>query len=492
MVTRRGRYCPHTRHAIAGTVLIAVAGLSCERTATKAAAPPVLRIGSAQLSTTNPMIGVRQLAMNQSFETLVRAGEDGHIQPSLAESWREANDGRSVVVKLRPGVMFHDGTPLDGETVAGLLPELLRASDRQLFDDVERIAAVDRYSVEIAFKRRSRFLLESLEVAIRKKPLIGTGPFQMSDDGTELKANDAYYLGRPGIARITVANYPNVRSAWAEMLRDQLDMLYEVGGDALESLQGSNKVRTFTFVRHYQYVIALNARSRKLMPSAVRRALNEAIDRPAIIRDGLRGHGVAAASLMWPRHWAFSNDAPQFKYDPSLAASDLKGARNLTFTCLVRPEATDERLALAVRQQLSGVGVTMNVQQAPQDKILQAITKGDFDALLIGENTAPTMFRVYEAWHTQAALNIGHFGTANVDRALDAVRDAVDDDQYRAAIHSFQQASYDDPPAILLAWDQTTRAVSTRFTVASPEPGRDILSTLRLWKPNPDVHASRN
>jgi hypothetical protein len=48
----------------------------------------------------------------------------------------------------------------------------------------------------------------------------------------------------------------------------------------------------------------------------------------------------------------------------------------------------------------------------------------------------------------------------------------------------------EDPPAIFLAWSQRARAVSSRFVVPPIEAGRDILSTLRLWKPVADQRAS--
>jgi hypothetical protein len=48
----------------------------------------------------------------------------------------------------------------------------------------------------------------------------------------------------------------------------------------------------------------------------------------------------------------------------------------------------------------------------------------------------------------------------------------------------------DDPPAIFLAWSQQSRAVSTRFVVPTPEPGREILSNLRLWTPAADNQAA--
>ncbi len=66
---------------------------------------------------------------------------------------------------------------------------------------------------------------------------------------------------RPEIDRIEVQSFPSVRAAWAELLRDRLDVLYEVGLDALDSLETSTSVAVFTHTRHYQYIIALNSQA---------------------------------------------------------------------------------------------------------------------------------------------------------------------------------------------------------------------------------------
>jgi hypothetical protein len=51
----------------------------------------------------------------------------------------------------------------------------------------------------------------------------------------------------------------------------------------------------------------------------------------------------------------------------------------------------------------------------------------------------------------------------------------------------------DDPPAIFLAWSVRARAISNRFVVPPPEAGRDVIGTLRLWKPAAGVaQASQN
>src|SRR4029077_7253311 len=131
------------------------------------------------------------------------------------------------------------------------------------------------------FKQSSPFLIETMEVSIRKpgNPQVATGPFKLSDNATEFRGNPDYDLGPPTIDRVTVTGYPNVRAAWAEMLRDKLDMLWEVGPEALTSLERSSTISTFTYTRHYQYVLAMNAENPALRAPEVRRAMNAAIDR---------------------------------------------------------------------------------------------------------------------------------------------------------------------------------------------------------------------
>ena len=59
---------------------------------------------------------------------------------------------------------------------------------------------------------------------------------------TAFEANSGYYLGKPAIEHIDVTTYPTVRAAWAEMLRDRIDMLWEVGPDAVDSMTSSTSV----------------------------------------------------------------------------------------------------------------------------------------------------------------------------------------------------------------------------------------------------------
>jgi peptide/nickel transport system substrate-binding protein len=308
-----------------------------------------------------------------------------------------------------------------------------------------------------------------------------------------MRANDDYYLGKPTIGRIVVASYPSVRAAWAEKLSGQLDMLYEVGADALDSLEASSKIATFTFVRRYQYAVIMNNQSDVFRSKAFRQAVNYAIDRDAIVRDGLSGHGVASTSPVWPYHHAFKPSLAEGSYDLKRASQLISGEPKKSarhFTCLVRPDPTIERIALIVKRQLQQVGIEMTIEEVPVDQLITAFKSGRFEAFLNELISGPTLLRAYQIWHTGGYFN---YHSVPLDAVLDEIRYAPSDDAYAAAVSHLQQTAMDDPPAVFLAWNERARAVSKTFVTVPLEEGRDILQGVRQWKlATGATQASRN
>lgn len=431
--------------------------------------------------------------LNLSLEGLVRIGENGRAEPRLAQDSSVAADGLSIRIRLKDGVRFQDGSALTASTVAKVLDTSLRAFMGPVFDDIDRIAAVGPNVIEIHLRRASPLVQEALEVQIRKpdNPAVGTGPFSPvnAESLSELRAHRDYHLGAPTIDRIVLSNYPSVRAAWADMLRDKVDMLYEVSIDALDLMREAKNVSLYTFTRPYQYMVVLNVRSSKLRSVEVRRALNLAIDRVALVRDAFDGHASPSAGPIWPRHWTFREDFPKLAFNPSNAAALLSGINIepsanrsvlLRFTCLVPPDY--ERVALVVKRQLEAFGIVMELREASNDEAVRALSSPDFEAVILDAIEGPSIFRVYQLWHSGGSQNPGALGSPTTDRALDRIRHARSEDEYRAGVAAFQQIAIDDPPAIFLAWGERARAVSRRFHVQT-EQGRDVLTTLRLWRP---------
>src|SRR5262249_21216852 len=150
----------------------------------------------------------------------------------------------------------------------------------------------------------------------------------------------------------------------------------------------SNTVSVFSITKKYQYILVLNSRSPALRSRDVRRALNLAVDRAKLVRDGLHGHGVPSSSPMWPHYWPLPAPSERTAYDARKAAAILAAGRKgaagpaLRFTCLVVPDSVNERIALEVKRQLEAVGVEMIVQGASQDEIYKAEQSRSFDAVM--------------------------------------------------------------------------------------------------------------
>jgi peptide/nickel transport system substrate-binding protein len=451
-----------------------------------------LRVGVGGLSVQAADAGLRQVVANLSVEGLVNFNEDGRPRPFLAESWIASPDGLTLTFQLHKQAKFHDGSPVTAPVVIGILKEALPRAMGGAYEDVADVQALDDSRIQFRLRRPAPLLIEALETTIQKpgKGGASVGPFVPTSNPLELTANLDYYQGRPAIDKILFTPYPTVRAAWAELLRGDLDMLYEVNADSLDSLQSSSNMAVFSFVRHYQYMIIFGP-GPAFQSADLRRELNAVIDRDAVVRDGLNGHGVPSSGAVPPRHWALDSDAARFTFNPSIA-THLPN-RHFKFTCVVPADSVYERVALTVKRQLAAAGVDMQIKEITQDELAETANSSRFDAILVDAASGPSLFRSYRRWHSRGGSTTQTIDSPAIDAALDRVRHAASDEEYREGVRAFQQAIVDSPPAIFLAWGERARAVSRRFEVPRPEDGRDALATLRLWKPAADVKmASRN
>ncbi len=468
---------------IASAAIIALAICAAACSAPPAAAGParVLRIGFGLPSGDAGASGVRQAGRILSVEGLLSFSRAGRPQPWLADRWDVSDDGRSLTVQLKPGIQFHDGRAVDAATVRDALQAQLPSYMGSSFTDISAITATAPHSLTITMSRRSNFVLESLDAGLTSpdSPEAGTGPFRMADRGADdilaLEAFDRYRDGRPSISRVEFHAYRSERAAWADMLRGDVDMLYEVNAEALQSLEPSSHIAVYSHPRNYAYVLLMNVQREGLSDRRVRQQLNEAIDRRVLVDDALNGHGHPITSPIPPEHWAapLPDEASRFSYAPASLAQPR------ALTCIFADPSL-ERLAMAVQRQLRQIGVELNVERIPIDQLYARATAGQFDLLLADMIAGPTMGRQQWFFGSGAQFNWGLYSNPAVDGAFDVMRSAASDSEYQRGVGLYARAIVDDPPAIFLAWSERTRAVSTRYTVPA-DSGRDVLSTLRQW-----------
>jgi peptide/nickel transport system substrate-binding protein len=468
-----------------------------------------LRIGFPQSTgQEDPLRGIRQAASQLSTEGLVGNNREGRATPRLAASWSPSPDGRRWAFRLRANAKFHDGSPVDAASVKHSLDDsLANLSDRRLvpgLDDIVSIEASGRQELIVTLRNRSTFFLDDLSIPISKRgrdsKAVGTGPFVIktsSPESTIMSTFPDHYLGTPRVEEIVWKPYPALRTAWAGMMRGEVDFLYEVGQDTVEFVQGESSVNTFTFLRPYVFGVVFNSARQPFKDRQVRRALNFAIDRQAVVDQALKGRGIVAHTPVWPEHWAYDQTIPGYSYDQLRAGAILdESNRRLNssqskagsparfrFTCLlIENLAHWERMALVVQKQLFEIGVDMRLEAVPATVFNARVARGEFEALFLELVSGRSIGKSYFFWHSAGALNSFGYRSDGVDEAWDAIRGAPDDDVYRNSVSLLQRRLVADPPAIFLAWGQTARAVSKRFEVPT-QVGSDILASLGSWSP---------
>ena len=166
-------------------------------------------------------LGLRRLATMLSVESLSQLGDDGRPVPQLAESWWWENDGLRLNINLRPGIQFHDGTPLTAAVASKILGDAVNMRSNQAlftsFTDVKSIRASGDRQVIVELSEPSAFLPDDLEVPIELgNPVDGTGPYRVvKQDSKELvlERYPRYYLGTPRITRIIAKPFDTLRTA---------------------------------------------------------------------------------------------------------------------------------------------------------------------------------------------------------------------------------------------------------------------------------------
>lgn len=344
---------------------------------------------------TNP--GYR--TMQNIYDTLLTVdyGGDGALKPALAESW-ERKDGKTVDLKLRQGVVFHDGSPLTVDDVVFSFGNVRRTDKespgygtaQQFLSTIETVEAVDDKTIRVVSRVTDPVLelrltawgsqivsKKAFEAAggfqgFAQKP-VGTGPFSveaLSPDAVKLKAFDKYWGGKPDIEMLTYVSAPELSSRIAGLASNDFDIIADVPSDQFSAVTRDDKLEmvggTIASIR----VVKFDTRNEVLKDVRVRQALSLSVDRKAIV-DALwqgmvsipNGHQLPAFGPL------YDPDRPAYKYDPEAAKKllDEAGYAGQAIPYRIRtaaygPELATAQVLVAMWQQI-GVKIDMQIKE---------------------------------------------------------------------------------------------------------------------------------
>lgn len=307
----------------------------------------------------DPWNGPDGLARSLIYDGLTRLDPDGSVRPALAVEWQSESDNHRWQFHLRPGVLFHDGSPL---TAAAVVQSLnLSCNAACPWTAVRPVGSSIVFTAESpmpnlpALLAGDQFLVALTVTANGRPPAIptGTGAFRFAgfaDGLMTLAANESSWQGRPFADQIQIRTHRAIRDQWLDLSLGHADIV-EVPPEELRQAQQQHLA---AIVSPLVQLLALQVSdSGPLSSSMLRAALAQAVDRSALFNVIYQKQGEIAASLL-PQEltgYAFLFPAARdLKKSSELRGGLTPSPLTLGFETGGTTELAAQRLALNLRE----------------------------------------------------------------------------------------------------------------------------------------------
>jgi peptide/nickel transport system substrate-binding protein len=435
----------------------------------------------------SPLLGYGREGNSKIFDGLLTHDAKMHLKPALATRLpKVSKDGRTYRFDLRKGVTFSDGRPFTSKDVVytyeAILDKKTDNPSKSELDAIDSVEAEGDHGVLFRLKypyapfaERTVLPIASQAVASRTdvntgsyttEP-VGTGPYILTDwrkgEKLSFKANPRYWGGRPKVRRFTVEVIQD-DGVRADRLRSgDLDGAFLPPGlaEPYQKNDSNPDKRTFSAKTADYRAVSLPSGNPVTGNRAVRRALDIAVDRAAMVKSVLKGAGK-------PAYGPLPTDSPWFasgterRHDPARAREILERAgwkpgkdgirkkhgKRAAFTLWYFSGDTLRRdHARAYAADAKKVGIDVEIRAAGREAVRSELKH---DAMLMGSGfPADPDFDLYPTLHSSQAgqgwNNPASYRDRTVDRQLDAARRSLNAAARKTAYDNVQRALERNP-----------------------------------------------
>ncbi|MBN1848411.1 MAG: ABC transporter substrate-binding protein [Deltaproteobacteria bacterium] len=359
------------------------------------------------------------------MENLIRMDWEGEPLFVLATSFDIKPEANAIIMGIRKGIKFQDGTPFDAEAVKVNF-ETKNEKGGVMIREIKSVDVVDDYTVRLNLTKFSTSIFSTMALgsgmmasakAINtpttpekraEDHMIGTGPFRFvdweRDQYIKYKKFDSYWQkGKPYLDGIEFLYIADPMTALTAFQAGQGHLIYEITPKDASDLRQKGYRITASNVG-YGLLVGDGANSNSpFYNQKVREAVEYAIDRK-VIADGLgygyydaltqpvtNGHRMGYVSGLKTRH-----------YNPEMAKQLLKDAGYPNgFESKIIAQTTDDRDALvAIQNYLGAVRINMKLELVDRGKYYSILREGWQNALIYGRASAtPDLAGDFERWY---------------------------------------------------------------------------------------------
>ena len=469
-----------------------------------AAAQSVLRIGlNDDPDALDPAISrayTGRLVFAAVCDKLFDVTPDLKIVPQLATSYEWAPNQRSIVIKLRPGVKFHDGEPLNAEAVKFNIERSLTTEGSFRKPEIGQISSVDvvnettvRFNLSEPLVPLLATLTDRAGMMISPKAAkalgdkFGTrpvcaGPYKFVERVAQGKIAfekfaDYWDKGNIHIDRVEFVPILDSTARLASLRSGDLHMIERASPTDLPEIRGDSRLKVAGVPELGYQMIPLNVangpRSKTFADVRVRQAVDLAIDRDTLIKTVFNNEYIPGNQWISPTSMYYNAKLPVRKRDVAKARALLKeaGQPNLTFTLIVPPERDRQEASQIIQGMLAEAGITMNIQTQENVTMLTNGRKGDFEAYFTFWSGRPDPDgNVFTHNTCKGAQNDSRYCNEEVDTLLTKARQTPDSAERKKLYDRATEILVRDTPRLHLWHRRVFTGYSAKITGFTPYP----------------------
>lgn len=439
------------------------------------------------------------------FRGLFKLVENNRLVPDMAQDWTVSDDGLIYTIRLRPDVRWHDGVPLTSRDVKFTIDSILDPRNhsglRPQLKEIDRVEIVDDLTVRIVLSTPLSSLPIKLKAGIVPQHVlegknfntdpfshespVGTGPFRFvarkRGEYFIYEANADYYGGRPAVDRLVYKFLPDPNVRLAQLIKGEVDVA-RLNPKDVAAVRNNPDVEVRVLDSADFRVMMFNMNFPLFQDVRVRRAIQYATDRQALVDGALLGYGVPGYGPLQMMDLS-SPDLPEFDNDPAAAEALLReagwspGADGILVRDGVRfsfplvaaaNDAVRQDLATLLAGQLRRVGIEVKVQV----KDWKAFTINEEPAVIIGGGYADdadgNLYRYFSSRIGNEGTNFSNYRNERVDQLLEDARNSLDPEDRTRIYRELQHELVMDPPFNFLVYQQHIYGVRKEWSGFKP------------------------
>ena len=454
-----------------------------------------------------------------AFESMIRFDSKLQIHPSLALSWTSI-DPSTWEIELRPGVTFHDGSPM---TAADIAFSLNRARDipnspgplASFVRPVKEAVVVGPLRLRIHTVNPTPLLMDMIgrifivpaklgasvanEDFNAGRAMIGTGPYRFKSsapgDNVVWSAWPAYWGGKPDYGTVTVKFLSNPTSRGAAMLSGSVDVIEQIPPADIAVFQNRQDMTLYEAVSTRVVYIAMDqgrddspfvtdkdGKALTVNPfkdRRVRQALSQMINRQAIVERVLSGAGQATGQIVPEGMGGHDPRARPVAFDPAgakalLAEAGYPDGFGVTLHGSNNRFPNDSQVAQALGQMFARGGMKVNgVEVVPYNVYAPAATQRKYSLFIFSYGSVASsslngltgILATYDAAKGTGSLNRARYSNPGFDAMLARASSEFDPAKRGAMLVEATGVAMADAAILPLYWQKLYWAGRKGFVV---------------------------